>query len=407
MTPIDRSHPVYPVHPPLAPEAVRDAMDGVLRPNPGDSEREEAWLASPVPQSHAANLLELANGDLACVWFAGSQEGRGDVCIFFARLKKGSRRWSEPVRLTDDMERSEQNPFLFSAPDGRLWLVYTSQIAGDQATALVKYRVSEDNGETFGPVGVLFDEPGTFVRHPIVVNGAGEWLLPVFLCRAAPGKRWRGHNDSSAVMISRDAGKNWRRVEVPGSLGAVHMDIVPLQDDQYIAAYRSRFADSIKRSISRDGGHSWTAPEPTDLPNNNSSIQMIKLQSGRLAIVYNHISAADSTERRAGLYDEIETHGNEDLPPPGQPRAIWGTPRAPMTIALSEDGGRTFPIRRDIETGDGNCLSNNSAELRNREFSYPTICQGSDGTINVAFTYYRQAIKHVRFSEEWVLAAGS
>ena len=394
------------VHPALDPQSVRAAMDGIIRTNPGDADKFEAWLPTPVPQSHAANLLELANGDLGCVWFAGSQEGRGDVCIFFARLPKGSDRWSEPVRLTEDMDRSEQNPFLFQTSEGRLFVIYTAQIAGDQATALIRYRVSDDNGETFGPVTQLVDEIGTFVRHPIVVNGAGEWLLPVFLCTAPEGKRWRGHRDTSAVRISDDQGKTWSKVDVPDSLGAVHMCIVPLEGNRMAAFYRSRFADNVYRSESDDGGHTWSAPTALDLPNNNASIQVVRLKSGRLAIVYNHISARDSSDRRDGLYDEITPKWeNEDTPGPGEPRAIWGAPRAPMTIALSEDDGLTFPIRRDIDVGDGHCLTNNSTDKQNREFSYPTVFQDSDGMINIAFTYYRQAIKHVRVSEDWVLAA--
>ena len=32
----------------------------------------------------------------------------------------------------------------------------------------------------------------------------------------------------------------------------------------------------------------------------------------------------------------------------------------------------------------------------NREFSYPSIHQGADGALHIAYTYYRQAIKYVR-----------
>ena len=71
-------------------------------------------------QNHAANLMELRNGDLACVWFGGTQEGVPDISIWFSRLPRGAARWSEAVRLSDGPARSEQNPILFNAPDGRL-----------------------------------------------------------------------------------------------------------------------------------------------------------------------------------------------------------------------------------------------------------------------------------------------
>ena len=67
-----------------------------------------------------------------------------------------------------------------------------------------------------------------------------------------------------------------------------------------------------------------------------------------------------------------------------------------------EDGGRTWPHRRDVEVGDGSCLTNNSKDQLNREFSYPSILQTPDGALHLAFTYWRQAIKSVRVSEAWV-----
>lgn len=68
----------------------------------------------------------------------------------------------------------------------------------------------------------------------------------------------------------------------------------------------------------------------------------------------------------------------------------------------SEDGGHSRPVRRNLEVGDGYCLSNNSREGPNREFSYPSIHQGRDGALHLAYTYFRQAIKYVRVDPSWV-----
>jgi predicted neuraminidase len=81
---------------------------------------------------------------------------------------------------------------------------------------------------------------------------------------------------------------------------------------------------------------------------------------------------------------------------------VWGVPRAPMTLAISEDGGRTWPYKRNLEVGDGYCMTNNSREQLNREYSYPSIKQGPDAALHIAFTYFRQAIKYVRVAEAWV-----
>lgn len=388
--------------------------DGKIRKSINDSSRVEAFISSNLVQNHAANLLPLENGDLLCVWFAGTQEGMSDIHIYMSRLNKGEQEWSEAVRLSDDSTRSEQNPVLFPAPDGKLWLLYTAQKSGNQDTAIIRYRISEDNGYTWGAIETLFDTPGTFIRQPIIVLDNGEWLLPIWYCYTSPGEKWTGNKDVSAVKISKDEGKTWEEYEVPNSLGCVHMNIEKLEDGRLLALFRSRWADSIYSSYSTDNGRTWSEPTPTELPNNNSSIQFTKLNNGHLALVFNNMNAENCTERRTSLYDEIEDEDDtssasaalaiEDEKKAEERSAFWGAPRAPMTIAISEDNGKSWPYMKNLEIGDGYAMTNNSKDKLNREYSYPTIKQTKDGKIHIAYTYFRQAIKYVSISEDWVKA---
>ena len=378
--------------------------DGLLQKHPQDERVVIAMLPSECPQNHAANILPLPDGSLMCVWFGGTQEGIADISIWGSRLRPGSERWSQAVKLSDDPGRSEQNPVLFLAPDNILWLLWTAQIAGNQDTAIVRYRQSHDLGDSWGETGTLLDKPGTFIRQPIMVMDNGNWLLPVFYCRTRAGEKWVGNDDISAVKISSDRGKTWRDVEVPQSLGCVHMNITPLKDGALIALYRSRWADNIWYSTSTDMGENWSVPQPTTLPNNNSSIQVTTLDDGRLALVFNSMNATGASERRTSLYDEIDDGDDGRIQPvvtEGR-SAFWGAPRAPMTVALSADGGKTWPWQRNLDEGDGYCMTNNSQEKLNREFSYPSIKQGADGQLHIAYTYFRQAIKYVRITPEWV-----
>ncbi|WOZ75417.1 sialidase family protein [Kosakonia sacchari] len=377
--------------------------DGVLRPQAQDAQVVTAMLPSPCPQNHAANILPLPDGTLMCVWFGGSQEGVADISVWSSRLAPGACAWSEAVKLSDDPTRSEQNPVLFLAPDNVLWLLWTAQLSGNQDTAIVRYRQSHDFGASWGDIKTLLDKPGTFIRQPITVLDNGNWLLPVFYCRTQPGEKWVGNDDISAVKISSDQGKSWRDVDVPQSLGCVHMNITALPGGQLVALFRSRWADNIYYSQSTDGGESWSVPEPTTLPNNNSSIQVTTLADGALALVFNHMSAAGASERRASLYDEIDDGDGRKEPTVTSGRsAFWGAPRAPMTVAISPDGGKSWPWQRHLDEGDGYCMTNNSQEKLNREFSYPSIKQGADGKLHIAYTYFRQAIKYVRISPDWV-----
>lgn len=107
------------------------SFDGVIRQHPQDEHIAWAMLPCACPQNHAANLLQLKDGSLMCVWFGGSQEGKADISIWGSRLATDSDRWSEAVKLSDDPDRSEQNPVLFQAPDQVVWLLWTAQYAGN------------------------------------------------------------------------------------------------------------------------------------------------------------------------------------------------------------------------------------------------------------------------------------
>jgi predicted neuraminidase len=311
-------------------------------------------------------------------------------------LDEAASKWSPATMLSDDRSRSEQNPVLFNAADGKVWLLYTSQVSGNQDTSVVRRRISDDGGKTFGPAETMIADAGTFIRQPIIVLQSGELLLPVFKCRVKSGEKWSGNTDNAGVYHSSDGGKSWSYSEVPESLGHVHMNIVPVTDLHLVAFYRSRWADFIYRAESHDGGKTWSAPRPSTLPNNNSSIQCVKLSDGRLAMVYNHSSAANATGRRTSLYDEIDDGAPAPSLSATTRQAFWGAPRAPMSLAFSSDHGLTWQGRRDLDTSDGFCLSNNSVTRANRELSYPVLLEGPGNTLDIAFTWFRQGIKHVR-----------
>ncbi|KAM0273624.1 hypothetical protein ACHAQH_008218 [Verticillium albo-atrum] len=145
------------------------------------------------------------------------------------------------------------------------------------------------------------------------------------------------------------------------------MNIVPPTTAQslYVASFRSRWADSIYRSTSKDGLN-WVPPEAIDLPNPNSGICAARLPSGNIAIVFNDSAAAPEMAKREGLYDDITP---EDDKRPNQASvngksAIWGTPRKALTVGISSDEGITWKTRV-LEDGDGFCMTNNSKEKTN------------------------------------------
>ena len=375
----------------------RMTRDGVLFHPPDDEHRIDAFIPPMGQQGHAANLAELPNGGLLCAWFAGSREGTNDINIALSRLPRGAERWTEPVWGSEDATRSEQNPVLFLAPDGKLWLLYTAQetrgcawaewqrrVAEGEAeggftmqwTAIIRRRLSTDGGQTWGPVETFMSEPGSFCRQPMVVLSNGDWLFPIYY--SVEDRTVADTGDYSAMQISEDAGRTWTEYPVPDSGGRIQASVLELDPGQLIAFFRSRSADNVYVSRSVDYGRTWTQPERTVLPNNNSSIQAVKLVSGNIAIVFNHAGGgSDPTQ------------------------VVWPRVRYPITVALSEDGGQTWPYMRHIDTGDDFAGTENRP--LNRRCSYPSVLQTRDGFIHVAYSYRgRQCIKYVRFAEDWI-----
>ncbi len=344
---------------------------------------------TPFRSCHAADLLETRDGDLLCVWFAGSSEGYADISIIGSRLKAGEGQWSQPVKLTDDPVRSEQNPSLFQHPNGDIWLMYTAQVARTddtpkeyslQFTAEIRRRISHDGGATWDPPETMFDRPGSFCRQKIQILESGRWIFGNWYCFE---DKTRNGSDITVFHISDDKGASWRTVELPGSEGRVHANIVETAPGQLTALMRSRFADRIWRAQSTDSGDHWTVPVRTELRNNNSSISAIRLQSGAIALIYNDV--AFSRE-------------------PSAEKAVWPDQRCPVTVALSEDGGRTWPWRRVIEQGEG--FTGPWNDINNRRYEYPVIMQGRDGVIHTAWTWgSRSQIKYCAITEEWIRGA--
>lgn len=352
--------------------SVYDMADGIVRPS-HETGAEEAFLPIIAPISAAANLLALPNGDLLCFYFTGTKEGDPGVSTVLSRLDRGSDKWTKPMILFYRKGYSNQDPAPFRATDGKLWLFIPSVKANKgQTTTQVYYLTSDDEGHKWTTAKLLFNQPGSFVRQPATLFHS-KWLLPEYHS-AAFGIMGNARNDYSMVRISTDEGKNWNECRVPGSSGIVQMNIIGLSQQHLLAFFRSRYADWIYKSFSNDGCH-WSVPVPTQLPNNNASIQATRLKDGHLVIAFNN---AQATTIR------------------GAPRTA---PRTILSVALSADGGKTWPWVRDVQAG---LTPPEFVPAEDPEYAYPSITQSPNGMIQLAFHFRRETIKYMTFDEQWI-----
>ena len=358
-------------------------------------------------QNHAPHLCWIGPDLLACVWMAGGQEGTAGMSIYLSLLAKGSSSWTLPQRISQDPGRSEQNPLLFVAgetlhlihsaqrvrdPDDASWQQQADTTFSMQWTAALRQQtlplnqLVPDQAESWGadawsPCRDLIENPA-FCRHPPVATADG-WLLPIYRSLETGGSF--GHDHSEVLPLTPKGAPADKATPIPNCTGRVHGSIVPTTDGEgWLQFFRSRLADRIYRSSSRDG-LAWTDPEPISLPNNNSSIHAQRLTSGRLALIFNRF-------------------GFE--PDPSAPQewgdANWPRTRWPLSVAISADDGDSWPWIRDLDTGFGFCGPLNW-DL-NGQLAYPVLLEGRPGELHIAYSWGgRQAIRYLCIDEHEIM----
>jgi predicted neuraminidase len=319
----------------------------------------------PGPYKHPASITELDNGDLYVVYYGGQGEYEGDTAVFGSRLALGSDRWTTPKIIADTPGRSEGNAAIWQAPDGVVWLFYVTNYGPTWSSARIKFKQSRVGAHSWSDSDVLAFEPGSMVRgRPIVLNN-GDYLLPVY--HETGDDRERTANDTCSYFFRYDPKtRSWsesNRIMSPN--GNDQPAPVQITDDYLVAYCRpggnfepdpNRF---VIRSESRDGGRTWSAGVDTEFPNPNSAIDFIKLSNGHLLLVYNNTNVGD---------------------------------RMPLTAAISTDGDKSYPHRRNIINKPGDTAA------------YPVAIQTRDGKIHVVYTSQeRQVVNRAVFEESAIL----
>lgn len=317
----------------------------------------------PTYMCHASTLLKIGPDRFLAAWFGGTKEGNGDVAIWFTR---GNEEHFEEPKILAQSEEAHWNPVLFRVDEKKIIIFY--KVGNEISKWWTMYRVSEDNGETFGEEKELVpgDQGGRGpVRNKPIRLKSGRILAPgsteqgiwkAFVDRSDDdGKTW---NKSQEVAISqleyksgeRTVGKDDSSIPVSEQSfygrGVIQPTLWESIPDQVHMLLRST-EGMIYRSDSKDGGNTWTEAYATELPNNNSGIDMIRSEDGKLFLVYNPVGVN------------------------------WGD-RTPISLAVSKDDGKTWEKIRDLSTGEG-------------EFAYPAIIQDED-FLYITYTYKRKNI---------------
>jgi predicted neuraminidase len=298
----------------------------------------------PFAQCHASTVVELADGELLTAWFGGTEEKDPDVGIWSSRFSNGA--WTPPTRVAKVNETAHWNPVLFKDPKKGVFLFFK---VGPKIPYWQTYwMTTQDGGATWStPVELVPGDKGG--RGPVnnkpIILSDGAWLAPA----STELNGWKPFVDRSD-----DGGATWNRTTdwaidplVVTGEGAIQPTLWESKPGNVHALLRTS-AGFIGRADSEDGGKTWTPVQRTELPNNNSGIDALRLEDGRVLLVYNPIGKN------------------------------WG-PRTPLNLAISKDNGATWQDLVSLETGKG-------------EYSYPTIVRTTKG-IAIAYTWKRERVR--------------
>lgn len=299
----------------------------------------------PFAECHASTIVENDDRTLCCAWFGGTEEKNPDVGIWLSRFLDGA--WSAPVRVAKVGEIAHWNPVLFRDPKQGLFLFFK---AGAEIPYWQTYWMkSADSGANWSvPVELVPGDKGGRgpVKNKPILLSDGRWLAPA----STELGGWRCFMDRST-----DGGQTWTRaadIEIPEGLikglGAIQPTLWESQPGKVHALMRTT-GGWVIRSDSEDYGTTWSRAYKTDLPNNNSGIDALKLEDGRVLLVYNPVGKN------------------------------WGG-RSPLTLAMSSDNGATWTRIADLEN-EPKC-----------EFSYPAIVRTAKG-VAISYTWKRQRIR--------------
>ncbi len=343
-------------------------------------------------------MCELPGGDLLAAWYAGSAEGAPDSVIMGARWSASTERWQAPEVWVDVAGHAAGNPRIFIGPDGMVWLIAPINYGRGwcQGGSRLFLKRSSTAGVTWTDLEAFFERKGILGKNKPARIPPGIWIIPV-----EHERTWQ-----AAFLRSDDDGRRWRLIECPGAARVHQPSIVQLSSGELLAYMRS-WEGCIAETRSTDAGLTWSEIRPTNLPNNNSGVDMVRLRDGSLVLALNPVAlgetgdlkstfalgggtAARATSRQMRKADEREMRRlvrGVQAPRDGSAECLpWG-PRTPLSLAVSRDEGFSWRIGAVLENTPG-------------EYSYPAIIQDRDGQIHVLYTHQRTAIRHARLRPE-------
>lgn len=428
---------------------------------------EELIFSPTSAHTHSPSIVETPDGMILASWYCGSGERKAnDVKILGSTLKPSSpyssSTWSTPFILADTPGFPDCNSVLFVDAQERLWMFWSTILANEWGSSLLKYRQSSQYDGTRPPIwdwqDVLHVVPPDFSNDFIYAIAETSLDLPEFIPKVLAEIRYKnlypililygvgllllGIALIAWICYMRKQKKCFYKPLICGNLllfalfallfssfGSSLEDKESLRlgwltrckplllknDKILLPLYSETYSISLI-AITSDYGKSWQFSEPI-IGMGNVQPALIEKADGTI-VAYMRDNGYYARIRVSYSYDQGLTWSevqSTDLPNSGASIDIeklesgnWilvyndllkGRHR--LKVSISDDEGKSWKWHRYLE----------EEESYAGRFCYPAIIQSRDGMIHCVYSYLlpndENSIKHVQFNEEWVVSGAS
>ncbi len=282
------------------------------------------------PRYSEGSIIALRNGSLlfATTEFIGSSSDFAKAHIIGKISTDEGRSWSQSRVLQENIGGKNVMSVTLRYPAEKLEektpLAMFYLVKNDLDDLKVFLRLSEDDATSFGKPILVTPGKGYHVLNNDRVTrlSSGRLLVPVVWTDDVR----RTNHFTSFCFYSDNNGKTWKRGR--GSVdyskrGAMEPEVIELNDGRILMIIRTQ-SGHIAASYSNDAGETWSPAKSWGVraPEAPSTLRRIP-STGDLILVWND------------TYSQGQGHGGR---------------RTPLTVAISSDEGKTWRLKKQLET---------------------------------------------------------
>ena len=343
----------------------------------------------------SGSILRMKDGSLLFCHCTETNPLKGEGWLEAQQSQDDGRAWGEPfspLPMADNFETIA--PTLMRLDSGEILLFYTLEVLSarpsnwDDGTATLDQhayvRRSSDEGRTWSDPVCAGHFPGTCQSQAdkVIRLSSGRIVIPITA-------RWPVSNDRcvSLCFYSDDQGYSWwpsrNFVDLGKDTHNEEPSVVELAHGRLIMLCRTG-SGYLARAYSEDDALTWSQPELVpELPEPCAGFHMVSdPATGDLLVVFCRNPDAPACAR--GEKQRIVEVGELEIP--------LGRVRAPLTAAISADGGQTWGSFRVITSDPENVHG---------DYGYPGVTWIENGSVALVNFHALDGIRLARIGVDW------